>query len=145
MFDLIFKFLSNPIVTAIIGAILGTMGRFIDAIGIRPLFEYYEIRKNVVRVFHDHAGAITSPGTLNFQEINDIQREIRGVAREINVIYSTFKLYKLFEILKLIPPKKKLINGHGFIIRISNCLHEPSYALQNFQDMNKVEELLGLK
>jgi hypothetical protein len=148
-FDEIVTFFLNPLVSGFIGGLvgflLGIMKRFLDVLAIEPVFNYYKIQKDVATVLFDYSREITSPGIMPIQNIRDAEINLRRVARDIQVFYSTFKYYKLFEKIHLIPKKDNLIKSQGLLIRISNCLNRSDKALDNYYDDQNIKKLMNLK
>lgn len=126
-------------IAAILTSVLGF--GFVNYIFI-PLRKYKDTVSLINKRLIYYSHIITSPGDAGLA--NEAQPKIRDLATELEAYYLAVPAKTVLKLMRLLPPRKYVLNAKGSLIFISNSVHQEGYTDKNCEALEMVYTSLNI-
>jgi hypothetical protein len=145
----LFKIFLTSSLTIIGGVTIFVIGQIILRFIIEPILELNKLRGEIAFSLIFYANVyINPPANLVFPEdrklLDNIQEVLRKLASQLCPRASVIPLFKIWELLKIVPNFDNFAAATTELIGLSNSIHEPNVDFNKIR-REKIKKLLNIK
>lgn len=130
--------------TIISAVIIFTLGQISLKLIIEPI---HELKKEIVEVLNAmvfYANKISSPNSNNQEIADEVGKILRKYASSLEAKSSIIPFYGVFELFRILPSKKYILEAKSLLIGLSNSIDNSknNSGLENSSKIDNVKKLL---
>lgn len=126
------------------GIVVFTMGQVIAKFLIEPIHEEFKLIGEITDSLIFYANVYLNPGTLKTEKMDEAQTVLRQRATQLMAKTHTIRLYKLWQLLKIVPKYGDIVEARKNLIGLSNSIQNGDPE-ENHKRVEEIEKLLHIK
>jgi hypothetical protein len=140
----LYKIILTAVFTIFGGVFVYTMGQIISKFFIEPIHSLLRCIGEISDSLIFYADQYSNPGTGKPDDMDKASRVFRQQASLLIARTHIIRWYSFFELLKLVPKRRAVIEASKNLIGLSNSIHSGN-ALVNANRRREIERLLNIK
>lgn len=130
--------------TVISGVAVFVLGQILLKLIIEPI---QDLKKEIATILNNliyYANIISNPNANSSEMYKETSQKLRQHASNLASKVSIIPFYKLWVMLRILPPKENIFQAKLYLIGISNSLYPSKYndGMKNSEKSEKIQKLL---